>query len=70
MSESSTFEPKQLLSDISNWAWRNAPTVIGVTIAAALPSVIGFICGLAAYAFLNFYANGDKRADQNRADQN
>ncbi|GHV59720.1 hypothetical protein FACS1894103_3690 [Campylobacterota bacterium] len=66
MSDTENAELKPLLEKVSNWAWDNAPALLAITIAVALPSIVGFVGGIALYAFLNYYqTRSGTRADSN-----
>ncbi|MDR3347252.1 MAG: hypothetical protein LBN32_01425 [Helicobacteraceae bacterium] len=40
---------------ISDWAWSNAASVIAIAIASALSGIVGFVAGMALFAFINYY---------------
>ncbi|MDR2906296.1 MAG: hypothetical protein LBU73_10140 [Helicobacteraceae bacterium] len=48
-------ELKERLGAVSDWAFRNAPAILAVAIAAALTGVAGLVTGLAIYALLSYY---------------
>ncbi|GHV03104.1 hypothetical protein AGMMS50229_01250 [Campylobacterota bacterium] len=52
---SNSFWERFNAENISNWAWSNAPAIIGVAVAAAIGSIVGLIAGLALFAFINYY---------------
>lgn len=57
---SNQLDPKQF-EKVSDWTLKNAPAVIAIAVTSVVGSVLGFIAGVALYAFMSYYKTSDQK---------